>query len=1079
MIRRFATTCVMLVLCTAAAASQPNLSVDIYIPQITVNTTTQQYDPMPIPVVVTVHNTGTAASQPLSARITFPPLLELDASEMHQTIKMTIPPTVPPNDSSKIVWMLYHQPSFKTVNYRVSVWLKTSPTDSFVTNKLFILPAMSRADLAVTIRPLPPLQVRPDSLGYADNPFNLFSRVVNNGGTQADSVRVYLKLPPDYMLDPPTQENPVHVPQPIPGAGSATQRYEYDWDIRYLGATRQQRNDTLAVIVSGIDLAGDTTKGDTTAILIVDGMAPPCVVQLSAPAALAYDADSIYSPNPFMVKVRVENIGEQHAVLKRLQVQDAGDGISTNDPQTVPLPTLLPGDVFNYSLRFLATRSDTNRSVLFTGIVVDLDNGTISDDATTMIPGEPYGIRIVNVLIPDTLHTDAGGTDYLLNPFPVSFDVQNDSWFVSTITQAQLAGPSSGLVPPVVRQYTPALQLSPGADGNVVRDTMEIIGSTNDRVMTFRFMAISDMGDTARSSRDMFVPGLVPVSSISRNGADSLRYDPFRSYIPNPFYESITLRNDGHIPFRADSIVIRFSMDGVSPAEPLRQDFGWGVAPGDSITARWNLTAYERSYDRTVHFLATAYYEGRFFADIDFDVFIPGLYPVLDATLAGADTLVYDPVTTYRPNPFEKRLLLRNTGTADILIDSVVLAYSDTLVQAMDALRRDVAQALEPDSSLTVRWRFTAMRRDAETRIPFTVTVFHDSGSTVLNSHVFIPALTPGLDVRVEGPDSLQFDTATIYSPSPFERTLVVHNTGTAPLEIDSAQLASLGGGLSSLDPWKRPFSKTLPPGAEASIAWRFTAERRTNSARLPFTFVLYHSGGQALTLGSEVFVPGQQFGFRLSGVIVPDTLHLTDSRGDYKKNPFLTRFSAFNDTWTRVTSHRSVIWLEGDGVTPLTQLDRTSSATIEPWASSAIRSDSFKVQARSVDRTLRLHFQVRDNIGAGDSAIYEIFVPAVEITSVKNPYTPEQLRITAVYPNPVLRTSDRVTIEYTLDAPATVQIEVLDLLGRTVESRRLTETQSGARTATFQLPALRPGVYILRIRNSVTTAAIRIAVMK
>jgi hypothetical protein len=80
-----------LLFCSGVIAAQPSLQVSIHIPTMSVDPAAEAYLPHPIPVTVTIYNTGTAASQPLRARISFPPDLELADTEQHAIIKNPSP----------------------------------------------------------------------------------------------------------------------------------------------------------------------------------------------------------------------------------------------------------------------------------------------------------------------------------------------------------------------------------------------------------------------------------------------------------------------------------------------------------------------------------------------------------------------------------------------------------------------------------------------------------------------------------------------------------------------------------------------------------------------------------------------------------------------------------------------------------------------------------------------------------------------------------------------------------------------------------------------------------------------------
>ncbi|HOX82180.1 MAG TPA: CotH kinase family protein [Chryseolinea sp.] len=64
-------------------------------------------------------------------------------------------------------------------------------------------------------------------------------------------------------------------------------------------------------------------------------------------------------------------------------------------------------------------------------------------------------------------------------------------------------------------------------------------------------------------------------------------------------------------------------------------------------------------------------------------------------------------------------------------------------------------------------------------------------------------------------------------------------------------------------------------------------------------------------------------------------------------------------------------------------------------------------------------------------------------------------------YPNPF---TDEIVIEYLMDRPSTVNIDVIDMLGRNVANIKLDFNQKESRSIKFKETTLQPGVYFLRV---------------
>jgi len=90
----------------------------------------------------------------------------------------------------------------------------------------------------------------------------------------------------------------------------------------------------------------------------------------------------------------------------------------------------------------------------------------------------------------------------------------------------------------------------------------------------------------------------------------------------------------------------------------------------------------------------------------------------------------------------------------------------------------------------------------------------------------------------------------------------------------------------------------------------------------------------------------------------------------------------------------------------------------------------------------------------------------STEITRL--PQIPSGLRIHQNYPNPVTSAKGYQTcIMYELDAPADVQLNLYDLLGQHVVTLANYPHPAGVYHATFQVPTLPAGTYLVELRTS------------
>jgi len=99
-----------------------------------------------------------------------------------------------------------------------------------------------------------------------------------------------------------------------------------------------------------------------------------------------------------------------------------------------------------------------------------------------------------------------------------------------------------------------------------------------------------------------------------------------------------------------------------------------------------------------------------------------------------------------------------------------------------------------------------------------------------------------------------------------------------------------------------------------------------------------------------------------------------------------------------------------------------------------------------------------------------------VSATTVVQLNTPDQLTLRPPFPNPVPQQAD---LQFGLPAPATVRIEVFDLLGRQVSTVVSGRFQAGRHTEQFSVSSLAPGTYFVRMRVGTKTRTQKLSVVR
>ncbi|MDX9760018.1 MAG: T9SS type A sorting domain-containing protein [Bacteroidota bacterium] len=1055
-------TAVLLGVCTGGTLAQPSFSVSIHIPTITIDPAAESYLPMPIPVMVTIYNTGSTASLPLTARISFPADLGLDAVEQGAVIKAPTPAVVQPNDSVKVEWKLTHPVSFAMKNYRVRVWLTYTAADSFETQKLFIVPAMDPPDFKLSLTTIPPLHVRSDSLGYEQNPFPVMMRLANQGGTTVDSVVGQLILPPDYVLDPSSQANPMPYALPMPPPKVGNPRVDMSWTLRYVGATIVPRTDTLRFRATGKDPTGGLVRKDTMLLISVDGLSPRFDISWLDPGAMQYDTGTVYSPHPYPLKPRVSNLTEQWIDLSTVTVTMQGVGVTMSDAATRPIPMMLAGGHLDFTWNVTAERRSAPRTVRFHAEVTDSDGRAWGSTHSLDIPGQPYALGIAEYFAPDTLAVNAEGTAFLRDAIPLSYRMRNDSWYNGTVIASRVQSQGLGVLPPPYREHSHAMILTPGELSAVVADTFQVQAQLGPRVLNFQVTAMNDRGDTAQAVRAVYVPGLRPVLRFTRRGPDHIVPDMLGGYQPNPTGQEYTLINEGNVDVRLDSLVLRYPMDGLTTPEPLRIDFGTTLRPGDSLLTRWNFLVHRRDSLRHVPMVVTAFVSGQYEIRAEHLLRIDALVPVIESTVAGPDTLVYDPGTFYAPNPFIKTLRIRNSGTAELQLDSIVLRFDDPLVTALVPLEWKSGRTLKPDSTIELDWRLQADRHETATLLVMNFAIHHAGGRRQdIDARVFLPALIPNLETEITGDARLVLDPENVYWPNPFSKTLRLRNSGTADLILDSVVVSWTDPGLRSIEPARMDLRQIVGAGSGRELTWNFRAAPHASGGYVAIRFTMYHSGGQAYPVSSDILIPGEPVEFRIIDAEMPDRLIARADGQGYETNPVVLRYVLENRAWFSSALDSCRVVLAGDGVQLLSPQPRPGPVLLAAHERSAVQRDSFFVLPASYDRTITVTLTATSIHGFGDTREFSLFVPHIATSGVNDGTDGISLRILGIYPNPA---PAGAALHVEVTQRGAVEMEIHDVLGRVVWTSRRFDPWTGQRTITVQPPRLPDGMYFLRV---------------
>ena len=859
-IRRLLPVLIVLSLAPLVARAQVTLRIDA--PELSFNKLLFRYEPYPVQVTVVVKNNGNTATQAATARIEIIPPFSFDASEMSVTIKQLLPSVVAAHDSAKATWLLLQPPQLSSLLQRVVFWVKFGATDSSMVGRNILIPAAGPPLLSTSLSGISDLHVRADSLGYDGNPFTVYAGLINSGETRADSVRLQLQLPADFVLDPASQQNPVTYAQ-YPPAPITDPHYSLPFTVRYTGCTRVPRSDSLVVLVTGRNIAGAPVSTRSSKPIMVDGIAPAYTLFVDAPDALQYDTATTYAPNPMTATAVVKNIGEQTELLPTIALDIAGDGASARQVLTRSIGALAPQETKSVSWDVDVARSAAPRTLVFSATVTDGDQLARMAAKNVRVPGKPFALEITDVRAPDSIPTNAERTAYTVAFFDVSFRVRNGFWKNVRVLRTRITPIGTGVSPGGPVEEQPDSFLKPDETSTVYTGNFRIIGGYGAHTVTFELLAISSEGDTAVTRVAVFFPLLIPRVSIMRSGLDSLAIDAgSMTYSPNPFEQRFVVRNDGSAPIALDSLTVDASGDGIARNGTRTFIFATSLPPLQSTQAQaWTFAAEKRATAREVRIAYTAWFNKIERVTDTAAVFIPGMEAKLDFALHALPSVDFDSIEIYQPTHITAAAIARNAGPVAFRVDSIrFLPAAPWGPVPVAAQKVDVL--LQPGDTLRVTWpaEFVPTMLADTLRCRFLATVFYDSSrSRTAEQQLAIPGRPTSLQIELlPKPSDLTLrPDGKDYNENPLATAFRVYNDSWVLQTLTKTEFTMSGSGVHARTPLTRsPAALLSPSRSSVAIIDSFDIDPSSFDRTIDYTISATSSRGLVGSLAQSFRIP-------------------------------------------------------------------------------------------------------------------------------------------------------------------------------------------------------------------------------
>ena len=978
--------------------TEPILGCKITVPRITANKQTLKYEPMPFTVTVEVENKGGLPTDTCYATILLEPDLELARKPGNTQIKNVIPYFLGPNQKGTVSWEVTHPITLDMKQYSVKVCVRASNADSVCCEVPLIIPQMEGPRLTCLAAIVDSLVYDEPNDVYVPNPFKAVVSVVNAGTLPADSVRARIILPPDFVLDPPSQNdtlffNPMKLDSWKPG----DPRSELSWTVRYLKKLAQRKCFPIEfeiIAINPVGLPVDPVFCETE-VCIPKAGDPKVKCLLIAPDSIVLNpAGTGLTPNPFEIKYIMWNEGRQSSTVSHAQLMfPFNQGITIQAPASGAIMTLNktldPGDTLVLTWTIFVSNSKDVRSPKFRVFAYTLDGRDILCEKTIPIAAIKVDL-ICRAQGPDTLRFNRMTTSYNPNPFKGSFELVNNGGLFLQNVEACIELPQG-------------IELQ---SANPVQDTcvtIPQIASFRSRTVSWDLI-LTDQPTVGRTKRikiryhsptlgpdwfecffDVFVePSVGAVLRCVLDAPDTIRFAD-TDYRPDRFNARIGVWNEGTGP--ADSVRAYLIQDTrfniIDPRGPNRYLMDL-MQPGDSVSTQFLVKVNPRQVSGYDTLRAVVVGVGTVPAVCEYPIWVEKeARPVFDVSCqATPDSLVFDEnLNDYVPNPFQVTMIAVNVG--DTYADDCKLVFvgppkftpvgQDPVINVG---RMTVGQ------SVTHTWDMRALRRTTsgvDTMI-FQIQGQGGMGERIVIGECRVPVYVPAARVAeytltCTAPNALQYDNG-VYIPDPFLLTVDVLNSGGADGRGLKATLQLPSGVELAAGETAVKVLPDVPSQERTQVVWRLRAIARDDTSSVRLCVTVVDTLGQRGECCTDVLIPKAdraQLGLVCSA---PQRLEVDPTKGEYIGNPFTVTLEVENQGALQLRNVKATILPQSSEVVVLDQVQKVLALFLDPGAKAGPVEWKVQAQPRTQSGPIEIRIRVSADGLAPKECVVRIEIP-------------------------------------------------------------------------------------------------------
>ncbi len=540
------------------------------------------YTPSPIPVDVSVTNTGKLEAKNLKAEVQFDnTVFHLVTGSNPQDMN---PNVLPPNNTASAHWDLEPLPRMKKITSSVTVNITSDNHTPVVCTKNITIDSIPPI-LQIQLDPIV-IRYNRDNVSYSPMPFPLVAHVTNIGMAVSKNTKAEIILPSGLSLDSSEQNKtikflyPIHLPNLVEGISTWYLTHPVTLEEQRYTITVRSWSDNADQVEATIDIIIPAAEGP---MLTCDSWSVPSLIHFDS-------LTRSYTPNPFTIKYSAINTGgfdldsaRATIILPQGFVLDPPTQNITqyfNPMKIARWKSQLPSNTVSWQVKTLP-RYDSTQDIIQIEIngINSFNQGNEEYVCSSNIAVDAFGKTKINCSV--------SGVDSILysrmngltpNPFTIDFTLTNESSLPVTIQQVNLRHSIQGLN---VESMTPLVTDSVLISGASLQIKAKMRAAEMKAIrtgdITLDYTTKESVQEMIACTKNIFIDSIM-TSAIgsyvfTTELIDSIRYNcKYEKYIPDVMTAKASVSNVGDKTI--DSLQIKLQLPNIllliNPADSIK-----------------------------------------------------------------------------------------------------------------------------------------------------------------------------------------------------------------------------------------------------------------------------------------------------------------------------------------------------------------------------------------------------------------------------------------------------------------------------------------------------------------------------